>query len=413
MKLTPGNTALYVRRHTTHVVASAVALFSLLGVASETHGQESPIRIAAGHVVSEKGALLTSQLLQRINEQLPEIDVFYDEDIGESPGSSKRFTRNTRLADLICVYAGSTDALGEINQLVRDGRLQPIDALPDYDDLIQPDDIYANLLEPVTIDGHVWALPIRTVLPILMVDGTAPASIERWSDLLDLANESSFTPALDSDYYMMWLTLLSSQGAVVLSDGTYSVDSPVCGQVFRDIEPLFRRQRPGAFDEATVCLANSDLLTDFPSLLTRMKPTALPVPSEASIYCSSWTWYMAVSADVAGPARRAVVPVLAAILSPPVQMEIALSTYAPPVRPSIVHSEEFQLVIAQNPPLSVLTSMIDRLAFRTGGAGTREAEQVLEQAFGQALRSPARFQAIMHRATLDSNALLDSANARE
>jgi len=343
--------------------------------------------IIVGHIESYDGRRKAAELFREIEQMLPGITIRHDDTLKGKPAEPDRLLHEERLADLIHVYAGPTSMLNEVAGLARAGRIQPVDVIAGVRERLNLDDLYPNILEPVTFDGHLWAIPIRVVVPVMLDVSESRLDSHTWETLIQSAEAGSFgsggeqygdKEAMVEEFYLIWRTLMQQSGVNIVTDGRYDLSDPRCLNAFDDVYRLYVRKVPNP----EIWIGSSDILTDFPQTLDSLVHD-LPFLQNGDAYCAAWTWYVAIRADVSGHKLEAILQFLEVMLSSQVQLKLLETSYAVPVRPSLV-----QHVAGDAPQYSTLFSMAERLRFRAPGKFSEKAEYILRQAFAQALETP-------------------------
>jgi len=263
------------RRHAQfRALALAVALLLALPPAALMSAETE---IVVGHIDSYSGRRQAEQMFAEIAAGLPEVAITYDHSLRGKPADPLELNRllyEERLADVLVVYAGPAKVLNEISGLARAGRIMPLDQIPGAQERLRFDDFYPNVLEPVTFDGHLWALPTRMVVPVL-IDHTEELDSSTWETFIQSVEETSFGSAAErynlpgklvEDFYLLWRTLLRQSGLQLGQHGLYDLDDPRCWEAFQAIHRLYLRRA----ERPEILIGSSDVLTDFPDLLNSL-----------------------------------------------------------------------------------------------------------------------------------------------
>ena len=205
-------------RHTT-LRASLSASVLVLLAANRTWGEDAPVRVSAGHVMANSASVMTEEFLKHIDQQLPEVEIVYDADSrGSFESDSSRLRERTTLSDLVFVYCGISSFVDEIATLAQEGRIQAVDSIEGYKDLIKPDDIYPGLRDAGRWRGQVWAVPIRACTPCLLANRDITLDTSSWITLAKSVTGHRFALALGSDRYALWQSILLQRGLDPLGD---------------------------------------------------------------------------------------------------------------------------------------------------------------------------------------------------
>ncbi|MBN2309548.1 MAG: hypothetical protein JXR94_11285 [Candidatus Hydrogenedentes bacterium] len=387
--------------------AGLLAMVIVVGVCVAAHAAES-IEITAGFAVGPDESRFAAGLLRLAAQQVPGVVIAYDDATTAQSygGMDGRFRDHGALTDIVFLYSGRTSLLDEIPGLARAGLIQPVDRLPGYQKHVRPDDIYPNLIDSVEADGHVWAVPVRVCPPCLAVRKDIEATPDSWDRFLAIAGEHQFVRSLDSDMYMLWLTLLAQRGATQFHRGLYDFSEPVFHESFRTIQTLSASCIGETPTPAGIALVTADDIGGASELRAETRLCPFPAADTGDVFHGENVWYVGVSSEVAGTRRRVLAELLGALLSPDVQLEIGKRTYSPPVRPSIAASRAFRAAYPDGSPQAAAAAMTPRLRFRQSGLLAEKTEHIIERAFRSALGSPGSFDETMAEAARQANQVI-------
>ncbi|MCP4639499.1 MAG: hypothetical protein GY851_03660 [bacterium] len=381
-------------------VVAAIALLATIPVA----GAQDSTQYTVGHALGSTESMFAGGLTRLAASQLDGVEVAYDDKTTDSYGrAGVRFDKRDSVADIVFLYAGRTGQLDEVTGLARRGLIQPLDALPGYAQYIRPDDIYPNLLEPVTADGHVWAVPVRVCPPCIVATADASKAVRTWNGLIELAREQTVAYQVKSDPYMLWLTLLAQRGVSQFTSGQYAFDDPVFAECFNQARALLGSGAYEKWDGCAAAIVSPDAFVNRPAFRTEMRHLPLPGGADAPVVYGESTWYVGLSSRVVGEKRKRAAQLLGAMLSETTQRTIGKRTFSPPVRPSLARVSGGT---SGDSIRSVMASMTPRLRFRGNGPLVAATEPVVEEAFTKAWSAPGSFGAIMADAAARANAII-------
>lgn len=398
---------LFVRFYEVPVWGIASILFLVL-IAHPVSAQNVPL--VAGHVLGDNESMLAGRMIELASKQVGGgISVEYDSKTTDNYNDAgNRFAARTHLADLVFLYAGSTALLGEIQGLADRGLLQPLDASPGVESILNTTDIYENLLTPVRLNGHLWAMPLRPCPPCLVVE-TGTAAPGNWMDMIALAQKNGFRYPLKADPYTVWLSAVFQRGGSLTVAGKYDLSTPVVRNAFGDTQKLFKAAKIKNWAQCRMGIAVPDDFVSAPDLTSRVQPLALPKEGKGEVFTGENTWYVGIASHATGPVREACLKIIAAMMSTPVQMALAEQTCSPPVRPSIVASKPFRDAFAASSPQAVFAEMTPRLVFRKGGSLTAKTEPIIEKAAIEAMGSePDAAISILAKAAAQANDIVSA-----
>jgi ABC-type glycerol-3-phosphate transport system substrate-binding protein len=203
-----------------------------------------------------------------------------------------------------------------------------------------------------------------------------------------------------SDAYTLWLSLLAYNNTNRFQNGRIEFSGTNVKPAFETVSKIFGSRRNIDWESSPAGLGSPDTLLVHPRTRTNMTAYALP-GNEEPVYYGGTSWYVGISSGLTGARKSAIVQLLAAALSPEVQLMAAQGGYSPTVRPSIAESTSFQKAVS--PHVLTLCKMIPRLRFWDAEPTVSEVEVLLEEAFLGALSQPEQFEQILTEAIRSAN----------
>ncbi len=382
-------------------------LVVLLGPGLQVQSQVA-ITITSGYALGTAESVMAEELLKKIASEVGNIEITYLSDTTGSYGSIKeRFSVSRVESDLVFLYAGMTEQIGEIAIAAERDLLQPVDALPDFHSSVKPDDIYQNLLVPAFANGHLWAVPIRLSLPMIVVDEKLESVPQTWADVHSMAKDAGILYTLPRERYMLWLTRLAQQGYRRFESGKYVHSSVHFTDVYHEIQSMLAAGPTNWSEPFSVGVVTSNSLLDIPQLSTGYKFCPIPAEGANDVYWFDAIWYIGVGAHVSGHKREFISKILAGCLSSEIQQVFADVLYSPPVRPSIAKSSLFLQTYKEGTPQRTASEMTERLRFRSGGKLGRDTESIMQAGFETSL-STSGFEEMYSKLAASCNELIEN-----